>query len=85
MELSLINKKKFLQHPFLFNRTGNSEFITSPFQDWKNAAGASRGALNRHSVSENHQLCIEKSVNFIAVMEKKKKSIKSQLSERYDE
>jgi len=37
--------------------------------------------LNQHSLSENHKLCVEKSVNFIAVVEKKQKSIKSQLSE----
>ena len=69
---------------FLFNNSRNIDFITKPFRDWKNAVGTSRGALNRHSLSENHQLCVEKSVNFIAVMEKKQKSIKSQLSKAYD-
>lgn len=69
---------------FVFNKSHFTEFISSPFRDWKNAVGSLRGALNRHALSENHQACMEKSVSFIAVMEKKQKSIKSQLSASYD-
>ena len=69
---------------FLFNNSHNVDFVTSPFRDWKNAVGTCRGALNRHSVCVNHMLCAEKAVNYKAVVEKKQKSIKSQLSDRYD-
>ena len=70
---------------FLFSKTHfNSEFITSPFCDWKNVTGASRGALNRHSLSQGHLQCVEQAVTFIAVMERKKPSIKSRLSDSYD-
>ena len=61
---------------FIFSKSHlNSEFVTSPFCDWKNAYGSSRGALNRHSLSQTHQHCLEQAVNFIAVVEKKKQSI----------
>ena len=49
----------------------NSEFITTPFCDWKNAVGTSRGTLNRHSSSRSHLQCLEQAVTFIAVMDKK--------------
>ena len=70
---------------FIFSKSHlNSEFVTSPFRDWKNVTGSTRGALNRHSLSQTHQHCLEQAVNFIAVVEKKKQSIKSRLSEEYD-
>lgn len=62
----------------------NSEFVTAPFRDWKNAVGTARGTLNRHSSSQNHIQCQERAIAFIAVMEKRKLSIKSQLSSVYD-
>ena len=70
---------------FLFGSARfNSEFITSPFRDWKNATGSSRGCLNRHnSFCKSHQ-CAEQAVSFIAVMEKRRMSIRSQLSADYD-
>ena len=37
----------------------NSEFVTAPFRDWKNAFGTARGTLNRHSSSQNHIQCHE--------------------------
>jgi len=54
------------------------------FCDWKNATGTSRGALNRHSLSHGHLQCVEQAVTFIAVMEEKRQSIKSKLSDLYD-
>lgn len=69
---------------FIFNNSRLIDFIKSPFHDWKNAVGTSRGALNRHTASDNDQLSVEKSVSFIAIMQKNKKSIKSQLSSSYD-
>ena len=70
---------------FLFSQVRfNSEFVSSPFRNWKNAVGTSCGILNRHSQSETHKQCMERAVSFIAVMEKNKQSIKSQLSEAYD-
>lgn len=70
---------------FLFGRAHfNSEFVSSPFRNWKNATGTSRGALNRHSLSQTHQECVEQAASFIAVMEKNQQSIKSQLSAAYD-
>ena len=72
-------------HAFLFSKARiNSEFVSTPFRDWKNATGASRGALNRHSASHTHQQCVKQAASFKAVMEKKADSIKSQLSEAYD-
>ena len=70
---------------FIFSKTRlNSEFVSTPFQNWKNATGVSRGALNRHSASQTHQQCVELAASFRCVMEKKVGSIKSQLSEAYD-
>ena len=70
---------------FLFSKARiNSEFVPTPFRNWKNATGASRGALNRHSASHTHQQCVEQAASFKAVMEKKADSIKFQLSEAYD-
>ena len=62
----------------------NSEFIKEPFRDWKNATGALRGCLNRHNASLNHLQCVEKAANFLAVMDKNRLSIKSQLSNEYE-
>ena len=70
---------------YLFTKTPlNNEFVSIPFRNWKNATGASRGALNRHSASHSHQQCTEQAASFITIMEKKASSIKSQLSEVYD-
>jgi hypothetical protein len=69
---------------FLFSKARNSEFVSTPFCNWKNATGASRGALNRHSSSHTHQQCVELAAGFRGVVEKRADSIKSQLSEAYD-
>ena len=70
---------------FLFSKSRlNSEFVSTPFHDWKNATGACRGALNRHSTSQTHQQCVELAASFKGVVEKTVGSIKSQLSESYD-
>ena len=70
---------------FLFSKARlNSEFLSTPFHNWKNATGASRDALNRHSASQIHQQCVELAASFKGVVEKKGCSIKSQLS-AYDE
>lgn len=69
---------------FLFSKSHNNEFVSTPFCSWKNARGASRGALNRHSVSLMHQQCVEQAAGFRGVEEKRADSIKSQLSEAYD-
>ena len=58
--------------------------MSTPFQNWKNATGVSRGALNHHSASQIHQQCVELAASFRCVMEKKVGSIKSQLSEAYN-
>ena len=63
----------------------NSEFAKSPFRDWKNATGKSRGALYRHSSSFCHQQCIQQAAALIAVVEKKTPSIKSHLVKTYDQ
>ncbi len=70
---------------FLFSLVRfNSEFVSSPFRNWKKAVGTTHGKLNRHSESQTHKQCVEQAVSFIAVMEKNRQSIKSQLSEAYD-
>ncbi|SMN01043.1 hypothetical protein SPONL_1736 [uncultured Candidatus Thioglobus sp.] len=72
----------------IFNNSGNHNnelFVKLPFYDWKNATGSIRGAFNRHSSSKTHKGSIEKAATFIAVMEKKQLSVKSQLSKAYDE
>ena len=70
---------------FLFSKSRfNAEFVSSPFRDWKNATGKSRGALYRHSSSCGHLQCNEQAVTFLAVTDKKTLSIKSQLSASYD-
>ena len=66
------------------SKSRNNEFVSTPFCSWKNARGASRGALNRHSVSLMHQQCVEQAAGFRGVEEKRADSIKSQLSEAYD-
>ena len=71
---------------FLFSKARlNSEFVSTPFRNWKNATGASRGALNRHSTATTHQQCVEQAAGFKGVVEKRAHSIKSQLSEAYDQ
>ena len=70
---------------FLFSKARlNSEFVSTPFHNWKNATGACRGALNRHSTSQTQQQCVELAASFKGVVEKRVDSIKSQLSETYD-
>lgn len=58
--------------------------MSTPFCNWKNATGACRGALNRHSTSKSHQQCVELAASFKGAMEKRAGSIKSQLSGAYD-
>lgn len=70
---------------FLFSHIRfNSEFVSSPFRNWKNAVGTSHGILNRHSLSKTHKQCVEQSFAFTSVMKRNKQSIKSQLSQTYD-
>ena len=69
---------------FLFSRARfNIEFVSSPCCNWKNAVG-SRGKLNHHAESQSHKESSEKAARFIAIMDKKELSIRSQLSEEYD-
>ena len=69
---------------FLFSDSRfNDEFVKSPFKDWKNATGTSRGTLCRHSSSPCHLRCKEQAVTFIAVMERRRPSVKSHLSDAY--
>ena len=69
----------------LFSRARfNNEFVSSPFHNWKNATGTSRGGLNRNSLSQTHQQWVEQAASFLAIMEKNQKSIKFQLSKAYD-
>ena len=72
---------------FIFGRSGNllnDELVQSPFSDWKNATGTTRGALHHHSQCQLHQSSNEKAINFLAVMEKHRQSVTSQLSKSYD-
>lgn len=70
---------------YLFSKIRvNTEFVSSPFRDWKNATDTSCGALHRHSSSHNHIQCHDQAVTFIAVMKKKVLSIKSQLNSTYE-
>ena len=56
---------------FLFSLVRfNSEFVSSPFHNWKNAVGTSHSKLNRHFESQTHKQHVEEAVTFIAVMEK---------------
>lgn len=68
----------------LFSRARNSEFVATPFCNWKNATGATHGSSNRHSSSHTHQQCVEQAASFRGVVEQKADSIKSQLSVAYD-
>ena len=61
----------------------NDEFVKSPFKDWSSATGTSHGTLCRHSSSHCHLRCKEQAVAFIAVMERRRPSVKSQLSDAY--
>ena len=72
---------------FIFGGSGNllnDELVQSPFSDWKNVTGTTRGALHHHSQCQLHQSSNEKAINFIAVMEKRRQSVTSQLSKSYD-
>lgn len=64
---------------FLFNAESrlNDEFFRSPFRDWKNATGVSRGALSHHSLSRCHIMCNEQALTFLSVMDKRTPSVKS--------
>ena len=74
----------FCAPSFLFSKACNSEFVTIPFSNWKNATGTSCGALNHHSASHAHQECVEQAASFRSVVEKKAHSIKGQLSDAYN-
>ena len=66
-----ISRCVFCAPCFLFSKTRlNSEFVSTHFRNWKNATGASRGALNRHSASHTHQQCVELAAGFRGVVEK---------------
>ena len=70
---------------FLFSGAWfNGKFVFSPFCNWKKAIGTSHGVLKGHSLSQAHQPYVEQAVTFIAVIEKNKQSIKSQLSKGFD-
>lgn len=70
---------------FLFCKSRlNKEFISKPFRNWKNATGTSRGSLNRHSASRSHKQCLEQAASFLAIMNKTQNSVRSQLSQAYD-
>lgn len=75
----------FCSSCFLFSNVHfNGGFVSSPFRDWKNAVGKTRGALRRHSMSACHRQCIQQAAALIAVVEKKSPSIKSRLVTSYD-
>ena len=59
----------------------NDEFVKSPFKDWKNATDTSCDTLCRHSSSRCHLRCKKQAVTFIAVMERRRPSVKSHLSD----
>ena len=61
---------------FLFNQSKHNDlFVKLPFNDceWYKA-------LERHSNSQLHQSCNDQGVSFIAIMENRQQSVKSQLS-----
>lgn len=69
---------------YLFdNAHVSNEFASTPFSDWKNAIGKAHGAFNRHSLSQNHSSCSERAASFLAVMDKRMPSIRSQLNTSY--
>jgi hypothetical protein len=45
--------------------SSNNELVKVPFKDWKNAVGKKRGTLDRHSVTQLHQLCKNQASTFI--------------------
>ena len=79
-------KRWYLCAPcFLFNQSKHNDlFVKLPFNDWKNASGIKRSSLERHSNSQLHQSCNDQGVTFIAIMENRQQSVKSQLSKSYD-
>ena len=70
---------------FLFCKSRfNNEFDSKPFRNWKNATGTSRGSLNSHALSQSHRQYMEQAASFLAIMNKAQKSLRSQLSQAYD-
>ncbi|VDI48642.1 Hypothetical predicted protein [Mytilus galloprovincialis] len=61
------------------------EFVTVGFRDWKNATGDKRGALEKHSKSERHQLSQEKSEMFLMTVKEKTIPVAESISKAYQE
>ena len=62
----------------------NTEFISVPFQDWKNARGEVRGVLNNHEKSEGHQMATEMSENFLNITTGQKETPQQSSSRFYE-
>ena len=72
---------------FLFCKSQfNNEFVSKPFRNWKYATGTctSGGSLNHDTLPESHKQCVEQAASFLAIMIKAQKSVRSQLSQAYD-
>ena len=62
---------------------GNTEFVSMPFRDWKNACGEKRGAFPKHTHSNSHQTMLERADNFISVSKQTTPSIQQSISDTY--
>ncbi|CAG2234857.1 unnamed protein product [Mytilus edulis] len=60
-----------------------NEFVTIPYNDWKNALGEKRGRLALHSNSERHLKALEKSGLLLSVSDQRRPSIVQSISKAY--
>lgn len=61
----------------------NTELITKPFNDWKNACGKKRGTLCNHDQSDGHEKAAERAQAFQNICSGKEKPVKVHLSQAY--
>ncbi|CAC5375237.1 unnamed protein product [Mytilus coruscus] len=61
------------------------EFVTIPYNDWKNALGEKRGRLALHSNSESHLKALEKSGLLLSVSDQTRPSIVQSISKAYSD
>ncbi|CAC5422445.1 unnamed protein product [Mytilus coruscus] len=62
-----------------------NEFVTIPFNDWKNALGERRGRLALHSNSERHLKVLEKSGLLLSVSDQRRPSVVQSISKAYSD
>ncbi|XP_061170352.1 52 kDa repressor of the inhibitor of the protein kinase-like [Saccostrea echinata] len=86
LRYSLSKDAAFCAPCIAFGQQNQSDkLVTSGLRDWKNATGSKRGTLQIHEESSAHQNALVKAVNLMKVYSGEEKSIKSSISQSYED